>query len=625
MKRASKPAPLDARPISLKLIQPSPFQPRSVFDHDELKDMAASIKAGGVEVPILVRPKGKGFELVDGERRVRASKLAGLFDIPAIVKVMTDAEARERILVIEIQKVSISDLDRADALHQLVTTHGVSLDDAAARIGRSVSTVRHLLRMRDAPKVLRQAADAGLVPSSTVQAVARIPGKETRERVARMVLCGSRYWNGTPPTDADVAKARQDDREPLTYRETREVIQERCYRELKQAPFSRKSLDLVNAAGSCEACPKRAGNMRADDADLAKSRPDICTDVECFEGKVTAHGAKLATEEAAAGRRVLSDDEAKKLFGIIEPTRCISADWVDLGWTCSEDPKGRSYEKLLAKPLEDQITIAVDRTGTVHRLVPIAAAKKELRKQGIGRSRPRTGEAKINSKVEELRVADAAATLANRLVTERVEAAVATVQWPGGLDGMLRAMAVRLASCTIWACDPVLRRREHPTEEHGDAIASIGSLAQTLKGPALLGLFAELLAAQITWYPPERAFSDSEVGLWEAFGIDPGDCRKQAERAKGSGLGIGARVKYRDDGQLGKDAGRIGTVVATRSRGQKLEGVQVEWHGKKKPEWIGAMELELVPAETSAAQRAAKRQQEPNADFDFAEKEAALA
>lgn len=526
--------------IPLKKIWPCPLNPRKTFDPGELASLTQSIKKRGVEVPVIVRPApgfAGSYELIDGERRFRAATEAGLKEIPAVVKDYTDAQVLEAQLVVDVQRANINDVERAAGLQRLITEYGWSLEDAAASIGRSAATVRHLLLLARLEGVARQAVIDGLIPTCTAMAIARVPGAAARDLIARIVLIGS-HWYGQhkAPTDADLKAAREKGRDPLTYRETREIIANRCYRELKRAPFSPKSLDLVPGAGSCGECPKRAGNL-ADDPEYAGVRADVCTDPECYEAKVQAHGERIVEAQKATGRPVLSGEEAAGLFDRFTPNRLQDGKgMVDLGTVCWEDPKKRPYEKLLAKPLAEEIVVAVDPTGTAHRLVPRDAANRELRKRGIKIPGERSNNGRLSSLEKENRrkhvVAKAAAKLANGLVAARLRAAASAVAgYPPEFVELLRAVTREMAE-SVWseACRAVMVRRRAGQGVAKDARDIVREIANDSDGPELVGLIGELVAARVslTW---SGYVLPSKTAFWDSFGVDVKACRDQADKA----------------------------------------------------------------------------------------------
>jgi ParB family chromosome partitioning protein len=149
--------------IAISRIQPNPLQPRKRFDRDGLAALSASIAEHGVIQPIVVTEMIDGYQLVAGERRVRAAQAAGLERIPAVIRQLADREQLELALVENLQREDLDPLETADAYRQLIEEFGISQDALATRVGRARSTVANTLRLLDlAPGVQAAVADGRL-------------------------------------------------------------------------------------------------------------------------------------------------------------------------------------------------------------------------------------------------------------------------------------------------------------------------------------------------------------------------------------------------------------------------------------------------------------------------------
>jgi len=137
----------DAHQIHITEIIPNPFQPRKIFNPDSLQELAASIQEYGVIQPLIVRPIEKGFELVAGERRLRASKMVGLTEVPVIVKEFTDKEMAELAMIENLQREDLHFLEEAEGFQQLITSFGFTQEELAKRMGKNQSTVANKLRL----------------------------------------------------------------------------------------------------------------------------------------------------------------------------------------------------------------------------------------------------------------------------------------------------------------------------------------------------------------------------------------------------------------------------------------------------------------------------------------------
>ncbi len=147
--------------IPITRVQPNPRQPRTRMDEAELETLAASIKEHGVLQPILVTETLDGYQLVAGERRLRASQLAGLERIPAIVRQLADREQLELALVENLQREDLGPMEEATAFRSLLNDFGMSQEEIATRVGRARSTVANTLRLLDLDPKVQSAVAAG--------------------------------------------------------------------------------------------------------------------------------------------------------------------------------------------------------------------------------------------------------------------------------------------------------------------------------------------------------------------------------------------------------------------------------------------------------------------------------
>ena len=142
-------------PCDIELIRPNRYQTRLRFPEDELEGMARSIKEQGIIQPLLVRKDENGYELVTGERRLRAAKKAGLDQVPVIVKTITDTDLLEMSIVENIQREDLNPMEEAEAYYQLIAKFDLTQDQAAARVGKSRSAVANFLRLRQLPEQIK--------------------------------------------------------------------------------------------------------------------------------------------------------------------------------------------------------------------------------------------------------------------------------------------------------------------------------------------------------------------------------------------------------------------------------------------------------------------------------------
>ena len=142
--------------IPIDEIRPNPYQPRKVFDEDALKELSSSIKQHGVFTPILVKKSIQGYDLIAGERRLRASKLAGLKDIPAIIVDFDDQEMMEIALLENIQREDLNVIEEAKAYEKLIQRLNYTQEQLAHRVGKSREHITNLLRLLKLPEDVQE-------------------------------------------------------------------------------------------------------------------------------------------------------------------------------------------------------------------------------------------------------------------------------------------------------------------------------------------------------------------------------------------------------------------------------------------------------------------------------------
>jgi len=149
--------------LDIDRIQRGKFQPRQVFEPESLQELADSIRAQGIVQPIVVRPEGKHFELVAGERRWRAAQLAGLQKIPAVIRELDSKSAAAIALIENIQREDLNPLEEAQAYFRLIEEFDLTHQQVADSVGRSRATVSNLLRLLDLAEPVKQQVNKGLL------------------------------------------------------------------------------------------------------------------------------------------------------------------------------------------------------------------------------------------------------------------------------------------------------------------------------------------------------------------------------------------------------------------------------------------------------------------------------
>ena len=157
--------------VEVSLLQPNPFQPRGMIEKDGLHDLAESIKAHGVLEPLVVAHTPAGYQIIAGERRWRAAKLAGLKTVPAIIKKTTPKGMLEMAIVENVQRINLHALERAKAFRQLQMEFGYSTGEIAKRIGKSESYVSNSLRLLELPDAVADGLAGGLISEGHARAL----------------------------------------------------------------------------------------------------------------------------------------------------------------------------------------------------------------------------------------------------------------------------------------------------------------------------------------------------------------------------------------------------------------------------------------------------------------------
>jgi ParB family chromosome partitioning protein len=155
----------------IDLIRPNRFQPRVAFAKDELQELAESIKSQGVLQPLLVRRDEGGYELIAGERRLRAAKRAGLTQVPVVIKRVADDKLLEMSLVENIQRENLNPMEEAEAYYRLITRLNLTQDQASARVGKSRSAVANFLRLRQLPDQIKDNISDGTLSMGHARAL----------------------------------------------------------------------------------------------------------------------------------------------------------------------------------------------------------------------------------------------------------------------------------------------------------------------------------------------------------------------------------------------------------------------------------------------------------------------
>lgn len=175
--------------IPLSAITPNPRQPRGVFDEDELEGLATSIRDLGLLQPLVVRRMGDDrYELIAGERRLRASRIAGLTTVPAILRDTDDTDLLKEALVENIHRVQLNPLEEAAAYQQLLEDFEVTQEELARRLGKSRPTISNGLRLLTLPPAVQRKVAAGVLSAGHAKAVLALGDKRSQEALADRIV-----------------------------------------------------------------------------------------------------------------------------------------------------------------------------------------------------------------------------------------------------------------------------------------------------------------------------------------------------------------------------------------------------------------------------------------------------
>ncbi|MFC5551778.1 ParB/RepB/Spo0J family partition protein [Massilia aerilata] len=268
---------------------------RKRFNEQALQELAESIKTMGVAQAILIRPvtptedAPQEFEIVAGERRFRASKIAGKTHIPALCRKLSDLDAAKIRILENLQREDPHPMEEAEGYQLLMLQHGFTADQVAYEVNRSRSYIYGRLKLCALGLEVRELFLDNKLSASTALLVARIPSWQLQAKAAQEIL--------NPPYSS----------EPMSYRQAVTHVQQRYMLDLDTAVFSLTDAKLLAAAGACTKCPKRAGNQPEV---FEGVNPDVCTDPDCFAEKKAAHYNATITAANKKGIPVHEASEA---------------------------------------------------------------------------------------------------------------------------------------------------------------------------------------------------------------------------------------------------------------------------------------------------------------------------
>lgn len=176
--------------VELKLseLRPNPYQPRKKFDEDKLKELSESIKEHGVFQPIIVKKSIKGYEIIAGERRFRASKLAGKETIPAIIRDFSDEMMMEIALLENLQRENLNAIEEAVAYKKLLDSLKITQEELSKKLGKSRSYITNMLGLLELPSSVKQMIQEDKISMSHARALSKIKNPEDIENLANKII-----------------------------------------------------------------------------------------------------------------------------------------------------------------------------------------------------------------------------------------------------------------------------------------------------------------------------------------------------------------------------------------------------------------------------------------------------
>jgi len=395
---------MDYLTTSLTSILPSTTNPRKQFNKDKLAELADSLKEVGVLQPLLVRPlreikliepdlvnpalrltvgglgvdsaadKGKGekrvrelhakllaergdalYELVAGERRWRAAGLAKLFNVPVLVRPLTDQQVLEIQYIENLQRDDLTPMEEAEGFAKLIASKAYTPDTLAKKLGKSRSHIFARLALARIGGKVREALEAGKIDHTVASELASVPNQKNQEKALEYVM-----------------------RFDMSFDSVRSYLADEYRQALTTAPFDRKDEALLKGVPSCEACPLRSGNLPEFDP-AKKENAHICTDPACYKRKVGAHVKQLQAKFEDKGLKVLPAAEARAAFDWqdkFEPGQFVQA---------HDKPPGKkkSYGELLEENQAAQGYVAFNRKQKAHVVYKLAEIAPLLKEQGL--------------------------------------------------------------------------------------------------------------------------------------------------------------------------------------------------------------------------------------------------
>ena len=239
-----------ASTLSLREIEPDPAQPRKQFDDDALNQLADSITENGLLQPIAVRPKklGTGYIIIAGERRWRAARLAGLDEVPVIIKDVSDEQAAALALIENLQREDLDPIEVAEGCRQLIDKYGLTQESAAKKLGKSRSAVTNSLRLLALPEDVRRMVSAGKLSFGHAKVLLGLPSAELMQQAAAEVVTQNLNVRQTEALCKKLAKPAKPPKEKDNFTRPKRAVEVEAA--LKEVTGSEVHVEYKDGKGS---------------------------------------------------------------------------------------------------------------------------------------------------------------------------------------------------------------------------------------------------------------------------------------------------------------------------------------------------------------------------------------
>lgn len=458
---------------------------RQIVEDEALLEMAATMKVYGVLQPLLVRrlpaarlqdtfedeaTRHASHEIIAGERRFVAARLAGLHRVPVHIVAADDTHAVVMQLIENLHRENLNPLDEARGIQQLVDDFNMTRDAVANALKRSHTHVVESLRLLKICPEAIAALKAGTLNRSVALLVAQRPTPALQVEFTRKALTGG------------------PDGGPLSYRSAKDLAQRQYMTDLTQAPFALDNAQLLPKVGACTQCPKRTG---ANPELWDKAGADVCTDTACFADKKEAHYEALKAEAQAKGRKIITGREARELM----PTEGATPK----GYILLDKPKKGSAEpmrEVLGQEVpQGKVVLIETPTGGVVEAVPVRAAGEALQAKGAAGKADKKAHTRTKQELEdEYQQRWRSAAVRATIEGLRVDAE------PESLDHLPEQAAYRVILTLARETDDSALRAIFQLPAHFDDDALEAAVRSAAQGaPRLQNMVLLMLAAAFDW------------------------------------------------------------------------------------------------------------------------------